>query len=344
MKYTQLDLIASFMLAEIRLSNYDNQFISNLLLYIARNNVITSNQDRLFKRVSKKYERQFKQHKINVDEVLTLPWGCKVIPSLPEYTNASILINDDNIIVRAPYKKDFISALRKNPIYGLKWEKDRRQYEMKFSLVTLKRVLSLCVDHYEDINFSPEVTQIVESLSRFDDAKYWDPTLTLKNDKLYILACTEYLYEAIKDIPLDLSLKTIATIVSYGIHVDDSVKEYFYQNNSKEKVEFASAFITTFEGSLLPIMFEWLKEFGCETVGEFNLFTTNKAEWREGYITSLEKLQMKHVTSSEIKNLQGEDVTIIASRGSATIIADKPLKLFKFVKCVNSAPVNLGPR
>ena len=188
------------------------------------------------------------------------------------------------------------------------------------------------------------MTQIVESLSIFDNAKYWDPTLILKNDRLYICACTEYLYEAIKDIPLDLSLKTIATIVSYGIHVDESVKEYFYKTNNIEKVNFASSFITTFEGSLLPIMFQWLKEFGCETVGEFNLFTTNKLEWREGYINSLEKLNMKHVTSSEIKNLQGEDVTIIASRGSATIIADKPLKLFKFVKCVNSEPVNLGPR
>lgn len=344
MKYTQLDLIASFMLAEIRLSNYDNQFINNLILYIARNNVITSNQDKLFKRVSKKYEKQFKQHKIEVDEVLALPWSCKVIPSLPEYTDTSILINNDLIIVRAPYKKDFISALRKNPIYGLQWERDRRQYEMKFSLVTLKKVLSLCVDHYQDINFSPEISQIVETLSIFDNAKYWDPTLVLKNDKLYILACTEYLYEAIKDIPLDLSLKTVAKLASYGINVDESVKEYFCQFNSVEKVNFASSFITTFEGSLLPIMFGWLKEFECNTVGEFNLFTANKLEWKEAYINSLEKLKMKHVSSSEIKNLQGEDITIITSRGAATILADKPLNLFKFVKCVNSTPVKLGPR
>lgn len=344
MKYSNLDLVASFMIASLRLSNYDRDFLNNLTLYVIKNNYITSNQDRLFKRVARNYQRQFNQHKLNVDDLLVLPWSCKIIPSSPEYTNASISIEDNKIILRTPYKKDFISSMRKNPVYGLEWNKEQRQYEMNFSLYTIKKVLSLCVDHFEDINFSDDITQIVERISVYDGAKYWDPTIILKNDKLYIIACTDYLYDAIKDIPFELDLKTISKLVSYGITVDDSVKEYFYNNHSREKVKFATEFITTFESSLLPVMFGWLKEFGCNTVGEFNLFTGVNPLWREGYISSLNKLQMKHVTSSEIENLQGEDVAILTSRGGAAPIANKPVKLYKFIKCVNSQPINLGPR
>ena len=85
-----LEDVATFMLVNIRLSRYDLQFVNNLTTLIIRNNTITTNQDSLFRKISFKYRKQFIQQKLNVDDVLLLPWKCNMIESSPQYTNASI--------------------------------------------------------------------------------------------------------------------------------------------------------------------------------------------------------------------------------------------------------------
>ena len=347
MEYKNLDAVASFMLAEIRLSHYDEQFINNLILYSARNNAITSNQDALFKRVSKKYDRQFRQHKLDVNELMKLPWVGKVIPSLPEYTTASVMIQDNKIIFRAPYKKEFVSAIRKNLVHGLEWVKEARQYETSYSLYSLQRILSLSADHYAEMNYCPVTMQIVERLSEFEDAKYWNPTLVLRNGQFYILACTERLYEAIKDIPLECSLKTIAKLAQYGIVIDTEIKEHFYKTEPLLKVDFACSHITNFEHKFVPLMLQWLKELDCDIVAEYSIFSshsTNGRTLREDYVKDLRILGMEHTTDITEKDLTDKNAVLLMFRGGLSTLLTKPLKLFKIIKLVNSEPVNLGPK
>lgn len=346
MEYKLLDSVATFMLTKIRLSHYDEQFIGNLLDYMARNNAITSNQDSLFKRVSRKYVRQFRQHNLDIDELMKLPWHGKVIPSLPEYTHASVTIQDDKIIFRAPYKKDFLSQLKKNPIYGFTWIKESRQYEVQYSLHALQRVLSLSADQYEDINYCPLTMQIVERLSEYEDAKYWNPTLVLRNGLLYIMACTDALYKATLDIPLTLELKTIAQLAQYGINVDSSVREHFYETEPMLKVDFASSYITNFEHKFVPLMMQWLKEFGCDVVGENNPFQAkNGRTLRADYITDLTLMGIRYTTTIESEELtSNNNPVLLMFRGGLSSLYAKPMKLLKIIKLVNSEPVNLGPK
>lgn len=345
MEYKLLDTVASFMLAKIRLSQYDEQFINNLLLYTARNNTITSNQDALFKRVARKYERQFKQHSLSVEELLKLPWVGTVIPSLPEYTNAAVMIQDDKIIFRAPFKKDFLTALKKNPIQGFLWVKEARQYEVPYSLYTLQRVLSLAADQYEDINFCPITMDIVDRLSVFEDAKYWNPTLVLRNGHLYIVACTPSLDQALGDMRLSLDLKTIAQIAQYGVTIDISVKEYFYATEPMMKVDFASSYITTFEHKHVPLMLKWLKELGCDVVGENNPFQSkNGRTLRAEYITDLALMGIDYTNTFDAGFTPNKNAVLLMFRGGLSTLFAKPMKLLKIIKLVNSEPVNLGPK
>lgn len=345
MEYKTLESVAHFMVAEVRLSHYDDQFINNLLLYIVNNSAITSNQDALFRRVARKYERQFKHFNLDVYELLKLKWTCTVIESIPEYTNAHIMVNDDGrMIFRTPYKAEFLNALKKKPIQGLTWVREKRQYEMDFSPSALKQILFLSADYFDDMQYCPVVSQIVESVSAYDDAKYWSPTLVLNNGKFIVKACTASLNEAIKDIPLDVDLKTVAQLAQYGIEVDASVKEHFYLTEDRLKVDFASSFVTTFENRLLPVMFGWLKEFGCDCVGEFNPFKQDKGTLRADYVEELQKLGIAHKNNTSLVGSTCNNPVVLVFRGAVNMMSDKPLKLFKLVKCVNSEPVNLGPK
>ena len=98
MSFSTLDEFATWMLTNIRLSRYDDQFINNLTLYITNQQRITTNQDTLFRKVSKKYNRQLSHHKINTDDVLNLKWSVNIVESIPEFTGATIKIENDKII------------------------------------------------------------------------------------------------------------------------------------------------------------------------------------------------------------------------------------------------------
>ena len=69
MDFKTLNELATWMLSNIRLSRYDDQFVNNLTLYITQHNRITSNQDLLFRKVAGKYKKQFSQLKIEVEEI-----------------------------------------------------------------------------------------------------------------------------------------------------------------------------------------------------------------------------------------------------------------------------------
>jgi hypothetical protein len=155
----------------------------------------------LFRKVAGKYKRQFSQLKIEVEEILTRSWDVPLVESIAEYTGASIKIENDKLILRSPFNKNFLTALKKNPIYTLQWVKDKRQYEAEYSHTNLKELLYLTADHYTILSYCEKVTQIVDSLSAYENIKYWVPTLVYKGH-YYIAAMNEHLYGAIKDIPI----------------------------------------------------------------------------------------------------------------------------------------------
>lgn len=334
MAFTNLDEVATWMLSNIRLSRYDDQFVNNLTLYITEHGRITSNQHNLFKRVATKYVRQFNQHKINVSDLANLSWSVSIVESIPEYTNASIRIEDDMLVFRSPYNKNFLTALKKNPIYAFKWVRDKRQFEANYSHTILKQLLYLSADHYPVIVYCDKITQIVNSLSAYEDVKYWVPTLVYNNG-YYIAASNQHLNDAIKDIEFTDDLKTLALLAKFGVTFDQSVIDRFSKED-KDKLKLAMSFEANVEIRDIDTILQWLTELGCDAISEPRSFLTNS------------KLSITASTINVVANPKDlkdyVNPVIVFQRGTFSMLQEKPMKLFKIIKFVNSDPIDLGPK
>lgn len=336
MDFKTLNDVAGWMLTNIRLSRYDEQFVNNLTFYTLQYNRITNNQDLLFKKVTSKYKKQFTHNKIIVEDLLKLPWHVNVVPSIPEYTGASIKVEDDRIIFRSPYNKNFLTALRKNPLYRLEWDKNKRQYEAKYSPTTLKQLIYLSADYYDTLNYCDKVTQIINSLGEYETVKYWVPTLIYKDSRFYIAAINEHLYNAIKNVQITGELKTIATLVKYGVNIDESVISHFLKTEPYEKVHFASSFEAQVEIKDANTVMNWLREFGCDAISEPKSFLTKNTLQVDATDIDICK------NSKDLTNY--DNPVIVYQKGTFSLVSERPLKLFKIIKFINSEPVDLGPK
>ena len=340
MDFKTLEDVGTFMLINIRLSRYDLQFVNNLTNFIGIKNTITTNQDSLFKKIALKYKRQFIQQKFDIDELLVLPWKCKVIESSPQYTNASITILKDKIIFRSPFNKGFLSALKKHPIYTMEWHKDKRQYEIVYGPTVLKSLLILSVYHFSAIDYCPITRKIIDSLSEYESVKYWEPSLVYNNGNYYVAACNEILYENIKDIPITNDLRMVADYVQYGITISDSVIEHFIKFEDPVKINLAVNFQSDFEVKKLDIAIKWLHELGCDGIAESRKTSSKQLFFLNGN----NELLLEQLPIDIIKdhtNLQVYDKPVIIHYRNYGYM-DPPQKLFKIIKCVNSEPINLG--
>lgn len=336
MDFKTLNDVAGWMLTNIRLSRYDEQFVNNLTFYTLQYNRITSNQDSLFKKVTSKYKKQFTHNKIMVEDLLNLPWNVNVVPSIPEYTGASITLEDDRIIFRSPYNKNFLAALRKNPLYSLEWDKNKRQYEAKYSPSTLKQLIYLSADYYDTLNYCDKVTHIINRLGEYETVKYWVPTLIYKDSRYYIAAFNEHLYNAIKNVQITDELKTIATLVKYGVNIDESVISHFLKTEPYEKVNFASSFEAQVEIKDANTVMDWLREFGCDAISEPKSFLTKNTIQVDATDISICK------NSKDLTNY--DNPVIVYQKGTFSLVSERPLKLFKIIKFINSEPIDLGPK
>lgn len=342
MDFKTLEDVGTFMLINIRLSRYDLQFVNNLTNLIGIKNTITTNQDSLFRKIALKYRKQFTQQKFDIDNLLILPWKCNVVESSPQYTNASIAILKDTIIFRSPFNKNFLNALKKNPIHSMEWHRDKRQYEIEYGPTTLKMLITLSADHFESIDYCPIAKDIINSLSEYESVKYWEPTLVYSNGYFYVAALNEVLYDIIKDIPLTNDLVMIADYVQYGIAISDSVIEYFSTIEDPRKVNLAVNFQSEFEIKELETAIKWLSELGCDGISESSRLSSNfkqlflLGEYSENLLNELEiDIIRDH---SNLKSYEKPVMLHYRNYGAM----DLPTTLFKTIKCVNSEPVNLG--
>lgn len=334
MTFKTLEDLGTFMLVNIRLSRYDLQFINNLTNMIGVKNRITTNQNSLFKRVALKYRRQFVQQKFDIDTLLLLPWACNVVESSPQYTNASIAIVKDKIIFRSPFNKNFLTALKKNPIYSMEWHKDERQYEIIYGPTVLKMLISLSADYFETIDYCPITKNIINTLSEYESVKYWKPTLVCNNGYFYVTALNDILYENIKDIPVTNDLTMIADYVQYGIDVSESVIEYFIDKENPMKITLACSYRVECEIRDLDSAIQWLHELGCDSI------TTHLS--KNATLSGLVEQHDVAMIKDQSSLISYKKPVMIHYRNYGHM--DNPVGLFKIIKCVNSEPVNLGDK
>jgi len=211
--------VVDFLLSNIRMGTYDKRFMANLLITkIIPRNSVTTNQVSLFKKVVQKYHKQLLTLQINSVELSEMPWGLTIVPSSSEFTNASIKIEDGNIILYTPYKESFVKEFRS--IRLMTWSHEFKHYVTPFSLNKLKGILEKVKKHYDKINYCDTVQDILKEVEIYASITCWNPTLVKINGNMYIAAINEPLYNATLEVDL---YNQQELLIDYGIMIDENM-------------------------------------------------------------------------------------------------------------------------
>ena len=208
------------------------------------------------------------------------------------------------------------------------WHRDSRQHTINYSATNLRDLIYISSEHYEVINYCPITTGIIDKMAEYESIKYWAPTLTYINDTYCVKAINTHLQDAIAYIPFNDDLKTIALLVKHGVNIDETVINHLSTIHDPAKVKFASKFHVEYEMKDIQTAIEWLKELGCDGITKTRTIVFN----------------MNGLSVDLPVNDDSDNAVMIYYKGNLSILDDKPAKVLKIIKCVNSEPVDLGPR
>lgn len=228
-----------FMLNNISLGTYDKKFLSNIeSINLTNHRPLTSNQVILFEKIIKRYKRQIEKLEVSVDDLIKLPWNLAPIESSPQFTEVHLLLVDNELVLRSPYKKDFVTEFRKLDINPT-WQAEDRFWLITASTHNLKVVKKCLEKHYSKINYCEKITKMIEDVKVYEDCKYWDPTLVYRNGNYYVYGITSSLNEVVQHIDINMNLSTLSTISQHGISIDDTVVTQFEEQYGRHNIDFA---------------------------------------------------------------------------------------------------------
>jgi hypothetical protein len=246
-KPTTKEQLIYYLINNVSLGTYDRRFLSNLeSMFLTNNRPLTTNQADLLNKIVHRYSRQLAKYELSANELVTLPWTKQPVESLPQFTETHLILVDDELILRSPYKSTFVKDFKKLDIQG-KWEHDDRLWRIPASTHTLKVVKNCIEKHYSKINYCEDISSALDTISHLDTANSWKPTYVYTNGNFLVSCANEYLLEAIRDIAFDLTLDTLARLVAYGITIDQTVIDKFKEKFIEDEILFASDFTSKIE-------------------------------------------------------------------------------------------------
>lgn len=252
-------LLVIFLTHKFRLNKYDSKFLNNLSILISKNNRITSNQAELFDKLVLKYKRQFSKNKINIDEMLQLPWKTPMIATTSEYTEAFLSIHNDKLKLRVPFNKDYIKALREvDNLQFVLWDRNDKCYYATFYTTILKSIINITQKFFV-LNISNDIQLKLDIVNEYKDIKYWNPTLVKNNNNYYILACNQYLNESIKHIPLNNDPKSLLQLSRHGVNIDESL-------TTNKFLKFVGSFSPVIDLTELSELQAYCRELNIDTI------------------------------------------------------------------------------
>lgn len=251
-------LLYFFLQGKVRLSQYDYKFMANLQTMIQNKNRVTSNQSTLFDNLISKYNKQLIKHGLDGQTLKTLPWKTMVVESTSEYTGANVYMANDDILIRVPFNKTFISAFRSIHNNPFEWDRENKLYRSKFSTSALKITTELS-NYFNTVKFDNELENILMDLDKYK-APVYNPTAVLINGNIVILAVNEVLATLLAEKELILDAKSLFELSTLGITIDPSV----YQNN--DILIFASKRVVEVEITNIENVISYMKDIGCDNV------------------------------------------------------------------------------
>jgi len=322
--------VIHYMISNVKLSRYDEKFIANLQGL----KQVTTNQVELFYRIIFKYRRQLAKDELYAEKLIELPWTMPVVESVAQYTDGFVIIENSKILFRCPYNRNFIKQFRDTEFNPFKWDKEKRQYEADYGENTLKFLVNSTINHFKHIHYCDETKKLLGSLHQYKDEQYWNPTLTLLNDRYYLVACNQHILDAIADIELNNDVKTLAKLTQYGVTIDNKL----YDNND-ERMRFITNNIVEVEVSQVINMASWLKEIGCDLACIRGPASFIKKQFTD----ELDKLNIKHTDTNIfiVDSATFDTAKFPVFVSFRTIIGPLPKGMSKIIRLVNSQPVDI---
>jgi len=267
-KPTTKEQLIYFMAQHISLGTYDKKFLVNVR---DMKTPLTSNQASLLDKIIVRYHKQFAKHELDSNELIGLPWTVNPIQSIPQYTDAHINVEDDQIIIRTPYKKEYVDTLKKYKV-NIVWDRDKRIWYTPFCEATLKYIIHNTEKHFNNTNYCNIIKNVIAEFSQYEDSKYWNPTLIYTNNSYYVVSINEPLYNAIHDLlNQEVSIATLAKLVSCGVAIDDSVSEHLLKvcgetNENAKNIILATEVNPTLDISKLDDVVSYINAIGSDLV------------------------------------------------------------------------------
>jgi hypothetical protein len=246
-------------LNQISLSRYDKKFFYNLqLLNVLPRKSITSNQAELFKKVVLKYHSQLLKKQYNSIELSELPWQLTITQSSPDFTNAQFQIKDGTLVLRCPYKQQFIKDFKSLQL--MNWHGADKCYYSKFGLDTFRKVNDVVMKYYQEISYCNDLKDIIHEVSKYEGDCIWDPTLVESNGRYYIAAINEPLFNAIEGVEFKTDFYSLSKITSYGIKIDKKL----HNTLNDTQARFISNHEYKHEHTEIDSLIALLKEIKCD--------------------------------------------------------------------------------
>ena len=331
-----------FMMSNISLGTYDKRFIFNLGNSTEK---LTTNQSMLLDKIISRYHKQFAKKGLNSIELLSLPWTKEPIPSSPQYTEVFISIENNEIKLRSPFKKDFISEIKKSDMLReLKWNHADKFWFSPITHRILKNLISLVTSHYsEPINYCPIVSDILKTASEYNDIKYWNPTLVSINNNLYVVACNESLYSAIEEIELNTEIHTLVKLSHLGIVIDEELVNQL-QVNKEINITQLLEISPNFEISDTEKLMSYLREIKADLIIVSEWYGINRALClnlikdlkSNNFNVKMTDTKRKMLNRSELQNYS---MPVCVEFGNWHI--GNFVHIAKTIALVNSNPINL---
>lgn len=331
-----------FLVSNISLGTYDKKFLTNLeSLHITLGKPLTTNQAALLDKIILRYRRQLRKLEIDADELIALEWNTKPIPSSPQFTEVHILLVDDELILRSPYKKDFVTEFRSLELSS-SWVSEDKFWRMPANSYTLSKVKSCVEKHYTKINYCENLQELLDTIKQYEGPLEWNPTLVYTNGNYIVFATTEVLDEVTKTISFDNSLKSLSRVTALGIKIHESVYNKYLEIYDKADLDFFIEKISEVEHTDSSL---------CDKITRLEpdivLMSTLKLYGLSEVKSELEKNNIKcHVVNqySDYIDTRSYEFPIFIGHGITTKNHSTPIWAKKIIMMVNSHPIKLNER
>lgn len=310
------------------LSKKDFGFFNNMQYIVKTNNRVTSNQNKLFDKLILKYQRQLKKLGHNIQDLLELKWDASLIDSAQEYLDASIYLENDNINIRVPFNTRFVTKFRQVSDNSFIWDKQKKVYTSPYTTHSLKIAVNSVKEHFDEVKFSSELQKLLDDVSAYEGYN-WEPMLKRVNGFYYIAGINQYLYDAIKDIPLNDDPKTLYKLSQHGVMISELICD------DPLKV-FASSYFVTNDLLEIETVVKWLTLLEVQHV-----FTAREVIYNKPVSNFLKKILLENGITSGVMGSTNHHSGVLISARSTGLGSVYMKRIDKIIDLTNSTPIDI---